>query len=356
MRIYAGSESEKELAFKVFNIYLDAKDIIEYNKAIIQLSHEMGLSEEILRSFRYVYYDEYATEREKNMYNEKKSFLNNKIPDYVVILDEVFELPEEKRAKYLYDKEIRLCYVKEYFTRYKKGNCKYSSLVDDFSKKYLAYIENRNKTAIVERKNDLFDEACSSYDELVELGFYNVQDYLQYVLSDPSEFKKCESKFVSYRKTINSFNPNLWDYYSMKMEENRIKTFYLMKNDIDAFLKRIQNTIYGMDNVDIIDYYMAIGMPLANFKKFCKDNVGFAGVNALFGPYLRMEQELVVEPKVDCDYAFNGKVASLDDKMNVLNFLYKNNIPYIYFNNALKKYFDGGLEQYSDKKLTLRNK
>lgn len=359
-RIYGKSALEKKMACKVFKLYLESEDIVDYNKKISDLSTETGLSEEILRSFRYLYYDEYATESEKKLYNTCKS--KDRIPNYILVLDEIFELPEEDRAKCLFSKGIRLYEIKDFFVNYKKNNGKYSSLVDDFSKQYVNYVKEYNKNAVENRNNEIFDEACSSYDDLVELGFYNSQDYIQYTvegaLENSLEFKKYVGRFISYKKTLNGFNPNLWDYYSMKMEENRSKAFYLMKDTIDAFLKRVQNTIYGIDNVDIIDYYMAIGMSLADFKKLCKDYVGFSGINSLFGPYLKMELNKIIMPKIDSEYVFNGRTASLDDKMNVLNFLYQNNIPYIYFNNALKKYFDGGLDQYidSDKKLTLCNK
>ena len=354
----AGSAMEKKISRMVFYAYLDTDNIIEFNKKITELSNETKLDEGYLKRLRCAYYDTFASDVERHKHDDKKAYYSGKTPEYILVCDEVFEVPENERVKYMYSMGIKSNSVKEYLAKYKK-NGKYKNLVDDFYDQYMSFIKSINKSVAEDRNDDCFYEACSFYESLIDLGFYNIQDYIQYVIDDSKDFRKVEAKCISYRKNINKFNPELMDQYVIDMEKNREKTYYFMKERIDYFMKRVRNTSTGLDNVDIIDYYMNIGIPLHNFKKLCKNFENIAVFNSIFEPYYKMEQGVLDNPKIACNYVFNGRVASFEDKMNVLNFLYQNNIPYVYFNIALKKYFDGGLDQYinSDvKKKTLSSK
>jgi len=357
IKIDAGSKLERKISRRVFYAYLETDDIVEFNKKISELSNELKLDEGHLKRLRDVYYRNYASRLERSKHDGKAAMYSNKTPEYILFCDELFQLPENERLEYASNVRYSSFYVKEFLNKYKQKNGKYSSLVDDFYNKYSIYVQKRNKSVLDDKKDLSFYEACSFYEDLIDLGFYNVQDYLQYV-ADPKDVKKIESKCVTYRKRISEFNTELMDQYVIDMEKNREKTYYFTKKNIDSFMDRVKNTIQGFDNVDIIDYYMTIGMPLNSFKKLCKGYVDISMFNIVFDSYFKMEQGIVDDPKIDCEYVFNGESVSLNDKTKVLNFLYQYNIPYVYFNVALKKYYEGDLSQYIDfeKQKSLSNK
>lgn len=358
IKIDAGSKLERKISSRVFYAYLETNDIVEFNKRIVELSNELDLDEGHLKRLRNVYYRNYASPVEKARHDEKAAMYSSKTPEYVSFCNSLFQLPENERLEYASSVRYSSFYVKEFLKKYKERGGKYSDLVDDFYKKYSIFVQKRNKSVLEDKKDLSFYEACSFYDELVEFGFSNVQDYIQNFIDEFKDFRKIESKCSSYRKFISDFNTDLMDQYVIDMEKNREKTYYFMKERIDYFMERAKNTVQGFDNVDIIDYYMTMGMPLNSFKKLCRGYVNISTFNIIFEPYFKMEQGLVDDPKIDCNYVFNGEVVSLNDKTKVLNFLYQYNIPFVYFNIALKKYFDGGLNQYidSEKQKTLSNK
>ncbi len=331
---------DKELSCLVFSSYMNSNSLKEYSSVIKQLSNKYNLTCSYLRSFREVYLNNYASDDEKKSFFVKRRMMNFK-PRYLDFCDRLFDLPIESRFDYLESNNVSFADLKLFFSRYKKHGGKYSSDVDAFLIDYKQFIDSKALNLKFKR----FSLACDYYDNLIKLGFYGIAPYVRFICS-PGDYNSELYRAIKLKDCIVKSDEELWYYYAGMMEDNRRKSFIIMKDRIDELNFRLVTD----DCFDIIDYYMLIGMSFDEYRSLCR---GFISVKqmAVFNIFVDKFSSFCKD--IDCEritlgsnYEIDGRVITDDEKLLVFEFLHRNDIPLVYFYVALKKFVSGGLDVY----------
>ncbi len=346
--IDAGTKEERELSHYVFKSYIDSDDMSEYHAKLRIKIKETGLSINFLKRLRDVYVENYASASELLEYEQKKRYYNIKCTEYIAFVESVFEKPVDERFNYLWSKNLIISKVNYYFKLYEKKGRKYSSQVDSFLKQYTKYMEEVNEKEKNKKKLQTFNSACALFDEIISLGFYNISDYISQFPNEKQ--KRLQAKIGACRKLIMCEKPELWETYSNKLEDNRRRTFCSIQENIGIFNRRLHLSSSNQDNVDIIDYYLLIGIPIGKYKDLCKgyiDQYYLTLFNVFSYGFVKLENKIVEEKNIlNSNYMFGDKVLSDDEKLFILNFLKEHNVPLGFYASAVKKYAEGGLDDY----------
>ena len=334
---------EKMLSSMVFESYLKSNDLSQYNTFLNEISNNTHKSISYLRGLRDVYIHVYASSEDIKCYKNKVKEMKTVRFKHIAFCDELFSLPVEKRNDFVINSGICNSNLIEYFERYKANNGKYSNQIDGFFEQYNEYCEQLKKIKREKGALDNFKLACAYYDDLVNLGFYSIRDYILYLNDTSVQYYTRYSNASRYRKIIKDYDPESWIYYDLMMKENRAKSFFLMKDKIELFNSKLKVN----SDLDIIDYYMMVGIPDDSYCHLCE---GFLS-----------NCDIVNFKKFISSYRLMNYCQFMDDDPNymdknvVAQFLYNNNIPFEYFNYALAKYYAGGLDQYIGRSKKIAN-
>lgn len=349
------NNEEKVLSKIVFDLYMSSNDINMYNEKIRALIIDLTENKNKMhKTFNYLkqlleeYVRKYATDNEKTNYCLKRKTMKTLIPSYVKFCDDLFNVSAHKRCEYLVSKNISVNNVKNNFEKYKKRGGIHYNLLDDFYKEYSLYMTKYNYKLKSRKSRVDYRTACEFFDKIVELGFYNISDYIDYL--DPSKREICYNKAIYTKKIIINHNPEKWESYKCKMERNKVNTYIMMKDKIDEFMEQMINGYYNNTPLDVIDYYMIVGIPFKKFKEICFDhftNSQMALFNIFSSSYANIdEKNYDYNNLTKINYKNNKteKYITEEEKIYIINFLREYNIPPVYFPLALNKYLKGNLD------------
>ncbi len=344
----AGTKKERELSYYVFKSYIDSDDMSEYHAKLKIKIKETGLSINYLKQLRDVYVEKYASESDLIKFEEKKRYYNSKFTEYIAFVERVFDMPKDERFDYLLSSKLTISKVNYYFMLYKKRKCKYYSQVDSFLEEYAKYVQNIVDAKNNDREIEQFRFACALFDAIVDSGAYKVSDYVNKFPKE--QRKKIRLEVNSSKKLILSKDEELWNSYCTKIDNNRKIAFGTIKDKVDLFNERLELTTNKLDNVDIIDYYLLIGMPIKDYIELCQgfiSNKYITYFKVLSSGFIQSEKESVDENIIiNNNYIFGDRNITQSEKLLVLKFLKENNIPLGFYTFAIKKYAEGGLEEY----------
>ena len=343
----ARDDKEKKLSSMVFNSYLECDDKVHYNALLNEISNKYHKSINYLRCLKEVYLDVYASKDDIKKYKNKVDELKTKSHKFISFCDELFSLPAEKRNNYVISSNISCCDLYNYFEKYKRNNGKYSSQVDEFYKQYVDFFSQYKNDEIENNNLRNYQSSCFYFGNLVNLGFYDIRGYVEYLSSTRYDIKKGISNANSRRKYIKRFDDGeSWIDYKLMMEENRKNNFLMIKDRVDLFLSKLSSN----ESMDIIDYYMIVGVRDDLFVGLCNGFV--SNLNILqFKKFISFYKNSNLLSY--CQFMYVD--SSFSDKDTVIQFLYNNNIPFEYFNFALAKYYAGGLDQYIGRSKKIAN-
>lgn len=335
---------DKKLSQVVFYLFLASLDMRDYSKKITELSNSCGKHTTYLRSLRVDYLCIASTE-EKQMYDKKVSDMKSLSPEWLQFGDTFFkELSSfEERFNYLIENEIIISNAKKMLKKYCKEFPCYEKTASDFLKCYTEYYPFYCEN--VKKKKSLLDyNAClEKFLEVVNSGCYSITDYVQTYGGSKEYWIGIRNKIKKYDQY---FKSNNWAIFFKKLEENRFRSYCNMKDRIDLLYSKICDK-----SIDIIDYYLIIGLSFDKFVDICKGNISeikLIAFNCFLDPF---KQALSNNPLCVCDinstdYSFGTKVADSDTKAKLIAFMEEKNIPLTFFGIVLKKYYSGGLSEY----------
>ena len=348
-KIDARSEEEKLLSKNIFEMYMSSKDLNEYNHKVKEISNKEHKILSFLKSMIEVYVDRYATNDEVAEYYRKRQTMVVRIPKYVKFCEELFKVDPDKRIDYVDSTGETYSKVMEYLNSYKNCYREYSYLVDEFYDRYSLLMEERRQKEADEKYKKDFSDACKFFDEeIINKGYYSIPNYLD--LFDDSMRRTKSSSVSTKKKKIVNRDPNVWKSYLRKMEVNRTNSYLMLKDRIDTFMYKM---VYGQLNnepVDVIDYYMIVGIPFKKFKEICDGHLTDSSLslfNIFIGPYINIDEKYFNSDSyskisyINCE---TGESVSDEEKLCVVEFLRNNNIPEVYFPIALNKYMKGNLD------------
>lgn len=343
------SMEEKNLSKEIFDLYMNSNNRSEYCSKIKNKSDECGKTCTYLKGLREVYVEKYATEEEKVVYSLKKSSMKPVIPSFVKFCDDLFSVPKNKRCEYLRLKGVTPLNVRKNFDKYKKHCDKYNDMLDNFYKEYSIYvaIDNYRKEKIRIKKK--YQKNCKFFDKLVENGFYSISDYLDYIDSiEPGHRQDNSTMFHLWKREIKNYDADKWEEYRYKMKENKINTLIFMKERIVEFIGMLVAKYRDGASVDIIDYYLTVGIPFKKFKEIGSDYLSDAS-KALFNKFISSYVEIDgnyygFDSLCKTNYDNSEIDITEEEKICIVEFLRENNIPDVYFPVALNKYLNGNLD------------
>lgn len=349
------TDAERVLAENMYNIYMSdiVKTQSDYESQLRQLVVDLEKNRRhktirYLKSILEEHIDKYADDKQVADYYRKRKSMKNVIPNYVKFCDELFAVPAKKRFEYLDSKSEGYVKVKEYLGKYSVYNGKYSYLAADFMKEYCLVMAKRRYKEKSRKERLDFNDSCLFFDTLIENGYYSIPDYLDYL--DCAE-KSNERGLISTRKRkIVNHDPNKWKCYEYKMELNRKKTYLMLQDRIEDFMAQLVNGYLHGEPVDVIDYYTTVGISFKKFKEICAGHLSDSSM-ALFNVFITSYMSIDAK-YFDCDSYSKinyinletGVPVSDEEKLCIIDFLRKNNVPVAYFPVALSKYMKGNLD------------
>ena len=340
---------ERELAKEIFELYMSSSNRIDYYGKVKKKSDECGKSDTYLKDLRMLYVEKYATEEEIKLYSLKKKSMKPDSISYVKFCDDLFSVSRNKRCEYLKFKNISLSVVKDNFDKYKKHGGKYKPILDEFYKEYSIFVAKSNYRKERIRIKNKYQKNCKFFDELVEKGFYSITDYLDYIDSiEPGHRKDNCTLFNSWKREIKDYDIEKWEEYRNKMKINKINTLVLMKERIAEFIGMLVTKYRDGASVDIIDYYLTVGIPFKKFKEISSDYLSDAA-KALFNRFISSYVEIDgnyygFDSLSKINYSNSEVDIAEEEKIRIVEFLRENSIPDIYFPVALNKYLNGDLD------------
>lgn len=345
----ARDDAEKVLSKSIFDMYMSSENSCEYNKKIKEVSDTHHKYESYLKSMVQVYVDSYATDEEYGAYCRKRQTMTNRIPKYVKFCEELFKTSPDRRIEYVDSTGISYGDVMGYLRKYRDSRREYSHLVDEFYDKYSILMEDRKQKEDDERIQKKYSDACKFFDnEIISKGYYSIAEYVDSF--EENKRKSIRSFAYDRRKIIFNRDPNVWECYARKMAVNKVNSYLMLKDNIDSFVGQMVNGGLNNDKVDVIDYYMTVGIPFKKFKDICEGYLSetvMSLFNIFITPYVNIENMGFDDEsysKINYSNSETGKFVSDEEKLCVIDFLRKNNIPTAYFQVALNKYLKGDLD------------
>lgn len=349
------TDAERVLAENMYNIYMSdiVKTQSDYESQLRQLVVDLEKNRQhktikYLKAIMEDHISYYATDKQVADYYRKRKTMSNRVPKYVKFCEELFKVDPDERIDYVDSTGESYGKVMEYLNKYRNCHRVYSHLVDEFYDKYSLLMEERRQKEADERIRKNFKEACRFFDEeIIAKGHYSISDYVDYV--DEKEKRKMRSFADGRRKIIANRDSDVWKCYVRKMEVNRTNTYLMLKDNIDSFVGKMVNGYLNNDPVDIIDYFMEVGISFKKFKEICDGHLSTSSIslfNIFTTPYMNVDNNYEIDDyfKINYTNSETGKSASEDEKICVYEFLKHNNIPDVYFPVALNKYLKGDLD------------
>jgi hypothetical protein len=270
---------------------------------------------------------------DSSLKESKKKFCYSEFCDYL------FSLPVEERNDYVVSLGKNYSDLKIYFQRYKSNNGVYSDQTDDFLINFKQFYDNRRKQKSKELLLKNYEEGCNFFDKFVDLGFYSISDYMSFY-NNKYDYHKNSLIIKKFKENIKKYDLDSWKEYELCIEENRKKTFLILKDRITLFISKLKMG----ESFDIIDYYMLVGVPIDSLIKLCNGFISDYDI-VFIKKFVRSYKSTRLLNY--CQFSYDDP--NYEEKNIVVQFLYNNNIPFEYFNCALAKYYSGGLEQYIGK-------
>ena len=301
-----------------------------------------------LKSIFEEHIDYYADEMKVAAYYRKRKSMKNDVPNYVKFCEDLFEIPARKRFEYLDSINERYVKVKEYLKKYSVYNGKYSCFADDFMKEYCLFMAKRKYKEKSRKERLDFNDSCLFFDTFIENGHYSIPDYLDYL---ECVEKSNERGLISTRKRkIVNHDPNKWKCYEYKMELNRKRSYFMLKDRIEDFMAQLVNGYLHGEPVDVIDYYTTVGISFKKFKEICAGHLSDSSIalfNVFITPYMNIDAKYFdcdSYSKINYTNIETGASVSDEEKLCIIDYLRKNNVPIAYFPIALNKYLKGDLD------------
>lgn len=339
----ARDDSERMFSSLVFDSYIKANDLSEYNHFLSDISNRYHKSINYLKSLRKVYVDTYASQSDLKVYNEKKSELKSGKNKFSKFCDDLFELSsDEERNYFIISSKITFSELMDYLDKYKRHNCKYCEKVDDFCAQFSLFFKNYKNSENEKSAMENYNKSCLYFNNMIELGFYNLGDYVEHFSDSYDSFYKNYYYASFCRNCIKKYDIDSWYDYEYMMKENKKKSFFILKDKIELFNDKLRNN----ENVDVIDYYMIVGIPFRRYIRLCEGNISVydlmrfkkfvsSYLNGCFNSFER--------------YPSGVSPSFVDINEDVVCFLNNNGIPFEFYNCALVKYLSGDLDKYIGK-------
>lgn len=340
------SEVEIELAREAYKYHEKYRnDIHMYNVKIKELSNSSRYSEKYLRALENVYRDSDAAKQDSIDEQCVDVEMSKNPPEYIIFGDKLFELPEARRNNFVLSSKITMSNLNGMLMKYKRNNGKYHYMVDDFLFQfnvfYVDYCESEKK------KKKLIDykKSLAVFSEIINLGFYSIPHYSDFLYGPGDDYKKSISRLNSLKRKLIGYDgyygKNNWDIISKGFETNRKRTYLILKDRVDSFnLKLRERANDGKFNV--IDYYLIVGIPFKNYRDICSGFISRLDMNN-FDSFIRQYEKL----SYDTSYFERTDVKISDNvKAMIYGFLRENSIPECYYNFAVEKYLNGELNNY----------
>lgn len=348
-RIDARDEEERVLSKSVYDMYMSSETVNEYNKKIREVSNKEHKYESFLKSMVSVYVERYATDEEVGKYERKRQSMAVRIPKYVKFCEELFAIDPDKRIDHVDSTGEKYGAVIEYLNKYRNCGRQYSHLVDDFYDKYSILMEERRQKEADEKYTNDFNNACKFFDEkIISKGYYSLVDY-----SDSlgySNGHKLNDSIDTKKRRIMNRDPEKWKSYLRMMEVNRTNSYLMLKDRIDEFMNLMVHSYLNNEPIDVIDYYLIVGIPFKKFKEICEGHISTSSMslfNIFINPYIGIDEkdfDIQLYSKVNYRNSETDTSISDEEKLCIIDFLRKNNIPIAYFPAALSKYLNGNLD------------
>lgn len=347
--IDAHDNKERALSKEIFDMYMSSNSIGEFNKTLCKKSNAINKTLTYLKELRKVYVEKYATVEEIEEYNLKKSSMRSSVPNFVKFCDDLFNVSPEERCQYLSLKGISLSSVKDSFDKYKARGGEYVGLLDGLLEEYSSFVAEAKCMKENARVEAHYRKSCAFFDKLVAEGFYSISDYLDYVDSiNPGHRQSNSTLYNLWRRIIIDYDADKWREYHYKMKLNKINSLVLMKERIAGFIGMLVTKYRDGASVDIIDYYLTVGIPFKKFKEIGSDYLSDAS-KALFNKFISSYVEIDgnyygFDSLCKTNYDNSEIDITEEEKICIVEFLRENNIPDVYFPVALNKYLNGNLD------------
>lgn len=236
------SNEQRELCKNCFNYFVDSKNVYKptYNISKYQISRRQFLL------YAEIYYNLYATEIEKNMYdNIIKNKKNNKFEQLKNKYREAFimYIKNEDTEEYYNDvalsSRISIQTAKRYPMHY------YDKYASDEERKIFDQIKkNKQEKNILNRQNQTKEKYKEMFDTCVESNF------------DEEQIDNLTEKYSVSLKTVKNYTNNYYDKYATKEEQEKYQIAKEKHKENNARYVKIFNHILSMDKIEDILLYL----------------------------------------------------------------------------------------------------
>lgn len=348
--------TDEQLTKDVFTIYVNSQTSTEFKEKLKKYIKDNKITKtpKYLKALLAAYKEKLKSEKTTPEYKmlERTREAHKNASNYKTIVEQIIQMSDEELKEYIQKNEISK--IKTRFETYIKNETD-SNLVN-IAKLTLQKIKNIKEKLNNEQKqyqsNKRYEYAINLFDTIINNGFF---DYLEFSrrMSEQYNVTQYEMNEIINRQRayIRVKHPEIYEQYNIKLTHNAIKYCLQYSGEL---LRLLESCIF-MDNYDIVDYYINIGLPIDTFKRL---------YNKLFQLQIIGQQEKLELNKFLCkyfdqcmraiyhenpiiiDYELGYDSQEIPEKEQIIEFMKKYNIPDEFFQNCYKKYKKGELDDY----------
>lgn len=261
------SHKKKSQAKYYFDIFVNQKKNIRQNQKLI-------------KKYSLLYYNQYADEEEKKLFENLESNISNKelLLGAIKLFEEIMQITDYNEINKKYENKKltikRLNKMKrEYLTYIKKDNKIPEDTKKTIEKIIVISIENYRKYLENKRRKKQ-EEKNNNKKQLYESSLANAETFITLIISNEIEnindfckkYNVTKEQIKLYIEIVKELNNELYEEYKNKMKEEKIKKYQDIVKKIKYICTKlkedIEKNIPEYDRFNIYNYYQITKIPL----------------------------------------------------------------------------------------------
>lgn len=327
-------KNDNELGRYLFNVYISSDFIEDYYDQLSKIDKNKTITyyNDLLKSF----IKNCANKEEKAMYDEKRKKFEEdrkrKIEEKKSFILNLFNQDSQLAYETLYTLEYQPSEVNKLVKLFKNDGVGGILQWGEGYQEYFGRQKEIKRKEQMEQERDVLKDLCNRF---VESGYYSFTDFSHFVkinklpITDDSE--KLRDRLREH---------NLKGFYDAKLEENKMKFW----SSIGFKIKLLKDFIKE-DSLNIIDYYLLIGISTKRFNKDFKNFLSY-DINMFLLKNKLPDIETSDNCLINTQYEVNGIFISDDIRDKIVEFYLQNHIPLVYLISGFKLYLNGKFNEY----------
>lgn len=352
--------TDEQLTKNVFTIYVNSETAKEFNENLKKYIEDNKITKttKYLRMLLEFYKKELKSKKTTPEYKmlERARQAHKNASNYKIIVERLMNLSDENLKEYIQTNEISKIKIK--FETYieNETNPELVSMAKQTLEKIKLMKEELNNEQRQNQRDKKYEYAINLFDTIINNGFF---DYVEFSRKMNNQYNVTQYEMYEIinreRAYIRMKYPEIYEQYKVKLTHNAIK--YCLEH-YDALVRILESCLF-MDNYDIVDYYINIGLPIDTFQRlyyklFEMKIIGQQEkqeLNKFIGKYFdQFMRAIYHENPIIINYELGHDSQEIPEKQQIIEFMKKYNIPDEFFQNCYKKYKKGELDEYIIKK------